>query len=88
MPVLRVIKISTRPLLVAFHFPDIKHLLSTRMPASDADRKTELRLLWLFGVSFIVHFAGYKFVTPLGLNLSIVFSFLLRLSVPIWSLDL
>lgn len=28
------------------------------MPASDADRKTELRLLWLFGVSFIVHFAG------------------------------
>ena len=28
------------------------------MPLSSADHKTEVRLLWLFGVSFLVHFAG------------------------------
>ena len=28
------------------------------MPASDADRKTEHRLLWLFGLSFLFHVAG------------------------------
>lgn len=28
------------------------------MPLSNADRKTEHTLLWLFGVSFLVHFAG------------------------------
>ena len=28
------------------------------MPLSNADRKTEHALLWLFGVSFLVHVAG------------------------------
>jgi hypothetical protein len=28
------------------------------MPLSNADRRTEHRLLWLYGVSFLVHFAG------------------------------